>query len=254
MTTVTLAMTDSSTGASRRRSRLVVFVLLSALVHGGLIAWLWQPRPRIHPPGGNTLSITLNTTSVRPRPAPAPATPHPEAARAAPAPAPQPVRHRHLLNSPRPATRPSAVRPETHRPVAAQPATTSEPASAQASTTTAKANPAETRSTPTNGSTSKAQAHIEVDESLRRALRAHFSYPMLARRRGWQGQVRLGLRVEPDGRLSHVRVLKSSGYGILDRAAMASVRAIALLPRASRWLHGQHFDMVLPVEYRLLDG
>jgi protein TonB len=105
-----------------------------------------------------------------------------------------------------------------------------------------------------NAAQQLAQAEAQVSASLRQALRAHFSYPLLARQRGWAGLVQLGLRVESDGRLSHVRVLESSGYGLLDRAALASVRAIGVVPQALRWLHGHHFDIVLPVEYRLLDS
>jgi TonB family protein len=86
------------------------------------------------------------------------------------------------------------------------------------------------------------------------ALGEHFHYPRLAQRHGWQGEVTLALRVEADGQLSHVRVTQSSGYAILDEAATTALEKIARLEQAAAWLHGAHFDMVLPVRYQLVDG
>ncbi len=89
---------------------------------------------------------------------------------------------------------------------------------------------------------------------LRDALAPYFAYPMMARRNGWQGQVRVGLRVEADGHLSHVHIAHSSGYRLLDSAALATLNHISAVPQAAGWLEGRHFDMVLPIDYRLIDG
>lgn len=86
------------------------------------------------------------------------------------------------------------------------------------------------------------------------AFSAHFRYPPLARQSGWQGVVRLGLRIEPNGEIGHIRILASSGYGILDRAAINSLKAVNRLPHAIELLKGSGFDLVLPVRYQLLDG
>jgi protein TonB len=89
---------------------------------------------------------------------------------------------------------------------------------------------------------------------LETRLARYFSYPRLAQRRNWQGEVRLGLRVESNGHLSHIRVIKSSGYAILDEAALASLRQVETVPHAGHWLQGKTFDTVLPIKYRLLDS
>ena len=89
---------------------------------------------------------------------------------------------------------------------------------------------------------------------LRDSLAPYFAYPMMARRNGWEGQVRVGLRVEADGRLSHVRIAHSSGYRLLDSAALTTLNRISAVPQAAGWLEGRHFDMVLPIDYRLIDG
>ena len=94
----------------------------------------------------------------------------------------------------------------------------------------------------------------EAASELRRMFSANFTYPPLARRRGWEGEVRLGLRLEPDGRLTHIHIVKSSGFAILDKSALKTARGLGLAPAAARWLHGEWFDMILPVRYQLNDG
>ncbi len=91
-----------------------------------------------------------------------------------------------------------------------------------------------------------------LEAALRLRLAEYFRYPPLARRRGWEGTVRLGLRIEPDGRLTRVRVLAGSGYTVLDRAAARALERVGRVPEAAGWLGGRPFDMVLPVEYRLV--
>jgi len=47
-------------------------------------------------------------------------------------------------------------------------------------------------------------------------------YPKTAKRRGYQGTVILEILVTIDGKVSDLRILESSGYGILDKAAKKS--------------------------------
>jgi protein TonB len=56
------------------------------------------------------------------------------------------------------------------------------------------------------------------------------TYPKIARKRGYQGTVVLEVLVDGNGRVGDLRVSKSSGYKILDRAAMASVKGWAFVP------------------------
>jgi periplasmic protein TonB len=48
-------------------------------------------------------------------------------------------------------------------------------------------------------------------------------YPIPAMRRGMQGVVTLLVAVDPEGHVTQVRLLESSGHGILDRAAQDAV-------------------------------
>lgn len=87
----------------------------------------------------------------------------------------------------------------------------------------------------------------QIMVKLRQSLAAHFVYPLLARQRNWQGEVLLAFRLERDGRISEVRVARSSGYSLLDHAALSALdrvgRISEMLPRT--------LTVELPVIYRL---
>ncbi len=55
-------------------------------------------------------------------------------------------------------------------------------------------------------------------------------YPAEARRRSLQGRVVLHVDVSPDGKATNVRVLTSSGYSLLDQAAIAAVQQWNFIP------------------------
>ena len=111
-----------------------------------------------------------------------------------------------------------------------------------------------------NGSTShgrheltSAARYRKTMSALLEALLPHFDYPPLARRRGWQGRVNVGLHVAADGDLTRIRLIKSSGHALLDRAAVRSITELRNIPRAAQWLEGNGMDLVLPVRYQLAD-
>lgn len=85
------------------------------------------------------------------------------------------------------------------------------------------------------------------------ALADHFRYPLLARRRGWEGKVLLAFRIEPDGLLGGVRVIRGSGHRLLDGAAMESLQKVKRVDVPPGMLTGG-LDLELPVEYRLTEG
>ncbi len=91
----------------------------------------------------------------------------------------------------------------------------------------------------------------ELQSSLRITLQQeiarYFSYPLLARRRGWQGEVLLAFRLEADGRIVDARIARSSGYGILDRAALTALGKVKRVHSGT----SRGFAMQLPVIYRL---
>lgn len=69
-------------------------------------------------------------------------------------------------------------------------------------------------------------------------------YPTLARRQSQQGQVQLSYFVQKDGRVSDVKIVKSSGYPLLDQEA---VRAVSLF----QYQAGQEGWAMHPVDFQL---
>jgi protein TonB len=72
-------------------------------------------------------------------------------------------------------------------------------------------------------------------------------YPFIARARGWQGSVDVGLLVLADGTVDAANLRRSSGYDVLDAAAIAVARQSRFSPPAAQGLpaplHGR-------IEYR----
>lgn len=66
--------------------------------------------------------------------------------------------------------------------------------------------------------------YIGYFSSMRKAIELVWNYPKEAARRGLQGEVGLEFAIEKDGRASQVKVLKSSGYEMLDRAIVDAIR------------------------------
>ena len=94
----------------------------------------------------------------------------------------------------------------------------------------------------------------QLQGELQTRLARYLTYPPLARERGWQGTVWLGLHVEPNGRLENVHLERSSGYAVLDRSALNSLSRLGYLTEAVAWLNGRSLDMQLPVIYRLVEN
>jgi protein TonB len=95
------------------------------------------------------------------------------------------------------------------------------------------------------------EIRARIEARLRLDLARHFDYPWIARLRGWEGDMLLGVIVQAGGRLDAVRVLRSSGFAVLDRSAVDSLRRVGRIPEAVAWLHGRDLEMRLPVSYRL---
>jgi protein TonB len=56
------------------------------------------------------------------------------------------------------------------------------------------------------------------------------NYPSVAQKRGWEGQVMLKVHVLASGQPDSVTVAKSSGYDMLDQAAVKAVTAWTFMP------------------------
>jgi protein TonB len=72
-------------------------------------------------------------------------------------------------------------------------------------------------------------------------------YPLIGRKRGYQGTVILEVLVNREGRVTDLRLFASSGYSVLDQAALASVKTWIFDPGMRG---GEKVDMWVKVPLR----
>jgi protein TonB len=72
------------------------------------------------------------------------------------------------------------------------------------------------------------------------------SYPDAARRMGWQGKVVLSFAVAADGSVRAFRIIQSSGFSLLDRNAVETVKDAAPFPKPP-----EEAQIVISIIYRL---
>lgn len=66
--------------------------------------------------------------------------------------------------------------------------------------------------------------YIGYFTNMRKAIELVWTYPGEASRRGMQGEVGLEFSIGKDGKTSQIRVIKSSGYPVLDRAIVEAIK------------------------------
>lgn len=104
--------------------------------------------------------------------------------------------------------------------------------------------------TTTTEALSDEQRRSSLNQLLTQALAKHFHYPMLARKRGWQGEVLLAFTLSTSGAITDARIAHGSGYSSLDHAALKSLNLVAHIGEQLT----QELNFELPVIYRLNGG
>jgi protein TonB len=78
-------------------------------------------------------------------------------------------------------------------------------------------------------------------------------YPMVARRMGYHGKVVLDVEVLAEGKAGDVKLHQSSGYDILDNAALQTVKTWRFTP-ARRFGHAVTQRFLVPIKFSLEDS
>jgi protein TonB len=227
---------------SRQDTRIAWFIALSAAIHAAVLLVDNRTDTRIAP-AGRTVHVSMSYRAGNVGPA---------------APVVNPAgRERISRERPQVATnRPAPVRvarkkanrrldTPPHETTATQPVTTRQTEETPA--------PGQSPPAATGMETARQTAEEHLHNSILRLVSSRFNYPLLARRKGWQGVVKLQVHIESDGRISRLHVEQTSGYPVLDRAALQSLQ-LASIPDAEQWMQGQAIDIIIPVEYRLVGG
>ena len=230
---------------SRTHGKLVLFALISLLIHGGAGLFLTPDDIRLsvgHPQGDSTIvSVRIETQQLPPisKSDSAQSTPQPVQRVIPEKSVPQPGTLKVISQEPSPTTQPQEI--------------------AQAPTETVDSPPVNnvTTSMPAT-SELKSSSHEMLASSIKDAIHLQmadrFSYPPLARRRGWEGTVQVKLLITPETGITRSEIKHSSGYFILDQAVLDSLDDIRSedLPLMAQLT--QPLDMVLSVQYQLSDS
>jgi protein TonB len=90
----------------------------------------------------------------------------------------------------------------------------------------------------------------QIRQLLEEALAHQFYYPKQARKRGWQGEVVVAFTLNTHGGISNERIIQSSNYSMLDKAALKTLRRVNLngvhIPQA--------LEYELPIPFHLIGG
>lgn len=77
-------------------------------------------------------------------------------------------------------------------------------------------------------------------------------YPRWAREKGYEGIVKVELTIMYEGKVAEVKMVDSSGYEILDKAALATIKRASPFPKLPRDL-GEKLNLTVPIVYRLVE-
>lgn len=178
-------------------TRLLV-VAFVAFAHA-LLAWSWVMLPSFSKPVRHEMSVSV-TLPAPPQPAP----PEPEP----PKPKPKPV------------VKPKPVKPQPAPQVAMPDVPEETPPQEEAPP------PEETSSAPPQPAAPASpvrEPDREPDYQAAYLKNPVPSYPMVARRMGWQGKVVLNVEVLANGLPGQIKLQQSSGHDVLDNAAIKAV-------------------------------
>jgi len=81
---------------------------------------------------------------------------------------------------------------------------------------------------------------------IRSIVQKNLSYPQIARKMGWQGKVIISFIVSLEGHARDITIKEGSGFGLLDKNAVAAVQNASPFPKPP--IEAQ---LVIPVSYSL---
>ena len=94
-------------------------------------------------------------------------------------------------------------------------------------------------------------ARDSYGNTLWEAIGKYKQYPKIAQMRGWQGDVIVELQLDGNGKLKSKKILKGSGYDILDKQALDMVEKAAPFPVPPEAFRGSNFTIKVPIPFKL---
>jgi periplasmic protein TonB len=88
------------------------------------------------------------------------------------------------------------------------------------------------------------KAHYEY---IKNDIQNTLIYPIIARKKGWQGTVIVSFVVSKDGMVQEVQIKESSGFSILDQSAVNTIKKAAPFPPPPA-----RAELIVPINYSLV--
>jgi len=76
-------------------------------------------------------------------------------------------------------------------------------------------------------------------------------YPKIAQMRGWQGELVLEVKLNGDGALISSKIIKGSGFDVLDNEGLEMVKRASPFPIPPEILKGKSFSILVPIRFKL---
>lgn len=92
----------------------------------------------------------------------------------------------------------------------------------------------------------KAQYLLKHFQYIRDLIMKNLTYPAQARRMGWKGRVTVSFIISEKGTVERIRIIKSSGYKILDENVAHTIMDVQPFPKPP-----VRAEIVIPVSYSL---
>ncbi|MGA7827698.1 MAG: energy transducer TonB [Geobacteraceae bacterium] len=153
-----------------------------------------------------------------------------------PHPKPQPTPPKQKISPPEPATEPEGIVPIVAKPKKAPPAP---PEQAPVTTANSTAGGTGTAGTARSVGASRGDSTEQLSNKYRaenfayikKIIEQNLSYPRRAQRMGWTGRVVVSFDVAKNGHVNEIRILKSTGYELLDSNLVETIRKVEPFPR-----------------------
>lgn len=87
-------------------------------------------------------------------------------------------------------------------------------------------------------------------KQLSRAVRKNYKYPRAAERAGLEGKVLVSITLDASGKIIAVKLARSSGHEILDKAALDAARSVGSLPPAPDALGWGQRSVKIPFRFK----
>jgi TonB family protein len=84
---------------------------------------------------------------------------------------------------------------------------------------------------------------------IQQRVNTYFIYPQEAQANGWEGIVKVRFTVAQDGRIKEIDIAESSGYPLLDAAAIFAIKDASPYPFPKDYIGRDELEVILPIHY-----